>query len=181
MTIDVYDHRLNMADSQTRAAALVEICQGETVENARALLAHWFNICDAVRPWLPALREQFERCAPVTDDPVRMRKELKLPCVVYRGAWHDDDTAAALSWTLDREDAEKFCRIISGPRGWFLGMKRDDARATVFRGVCVEAYGYLTGRDESEVIAARVEEIEPISALMSAEQAAEYQRTGILP
>jgi len=164
VNIDRFDSMLSFADSGTRAGVLVACLKEATPEEGNLLLQHWFNLCDALRPWQDDLREEFHRVGWVADTD----QELEMPCRVYRGAWHDDEVEHALSWTLDIEVAQKFCRIISGPRGWFLGTKRDDAIPTVFQGICTSALGYLNERHEHEVIVDVVEDIEPIQQLLPA-------------
>lgn len=162
-TLAAIDRNLALCGSESRAGVLVEAVR-ETPHKptARKLLADWFNVCDALAPWRDALREQFERVGFVTDadDP------LNLPATVYRAAWPDDVLDRALSWTLDREIAEMFARQLISPRGWFLGLKRDDCDPHIYQGVVTEAFGYLTSRGESEVIAKTVIAIEPIAVLV---------------
>jgi hypothetical protein len=158
------DRLLGMAGSERRAEVLVRVLAEVTPEEGNELLGYWFNMCDALAPWAAELRREFLRCGFVTDT----EDKLFLPVTVYRGAWEDDDTASALSWTTDLETAQKFCRIMVGPRGWFLGLNRTDSTPTVFRGICVKALGYLNEREEHEVIADQVIEIEAIQQLRPA-------------
>jgi hypothetical protein len=176
--IDRWDERLALVGSEDRAAVLLACVREATVEEGRALLAYWFNMCDALAPWAVELREEFRRCAPVLSDEAILPET---PVRVYRGAWHDDDTAAALSWTLDQEKAEWFARYLTGMRAGFLGIRRDNATPVVFQGMCVEVLGFITTREEFEVVAGRVVRVEPIRALMSEEQTATYLETGVLP
>lgn len=156
-------HRLALTGSESRAGVLAEICLEASPKYARELLAHWFNLCDALAPSHEPLRAACERAGYFSDTAERP----PMPCTVYRAAWEDDDIEGALSWTLDYAAAEKFCKYLTSPRAWWLGMKREDATAMIFRGTCTRAYGYLTSRDEAEVIAARVERIVPIAHLVS--------------
>lgn len=159
----IWEDPLSMADSGTRASVLVAALKSTPdPEGKRALLTQWFNLCDALRPWAAALREQAVLAGYFTDEPETV---LKFPVTVYRGAWSDDDIENALSWTLDRREAERFCQIISGPRGMFLGMHRDDVEAYVWKAWCPGALGYINGRGEQEVIVSEVISPEPISAL----------------
>lgn len=161
-TVADKDARLALVGSEHRAAVLAEVVRDTPHRpTARRLLRDWFNVCDALAPWADELRTEFERLGYVTDT----HERLTLPCIVYRAAWPDDDAARALSWTTERDDAERFARILVGPRAWFLGIKRDDVDPHIFRGICTEAYGYLTSRDEHEVIAKTVREVEPIAVL----------------
>lgn len=153
---------LAFADSENRAAALVEACRAADDEAARTMLAEWFNSCDALAPWADDLREQFDRVGYVTDDPAQT---LDLPCWVYRAAWEDDDPARALSWTTSREVADRFARYLTGPRAWYLGMRRDDVEPWIWRARCHEARAYIVGRDEHEVIPKTLTGIEPIARL----------------
>jgi hypothetical protein len=90
--------------------------------------------------------------------------------IVYRGAWHDDEVDRALSWTQDRAFAERFARGLTGFRARLvLGMYREDATPTIFRGYAEEAYAFFNGRGEREVVAKRVVGIEPIAELVSAD------------
>jgi hypothetical protein len=128
------------------------------------MLAEWFNLCDALAPWRDDLREQFERVGFVTDTD----DALVLPATVYRAAWEDDDVENALSWTLDLAIAELFCKGLTSPRAWFLGIKRDDVEAYIWQATCLEAFGYLDSREEQEVIAKTLTNITPIAKLVAA-------------
>lgn len=155
-----------LADSQNRAAVLVRALQA-TPDSAgkRELLSSWFNNCDAIRDSLPNLRAEFEAAGEVTDSDWR----VDLPAVVYRGAYHDDDSANALSWTTRRETAEFFARALVGLRSRLvLGMYREDATPTIFQGVCTDAFGFLNGRGEHEIVASRVIDVHPIAELVAA-------------
>lgn len=181
MTVDIdrYDNALMMADSGQRGGVLLDIVRQVDADEGRALLAHWFNMCDAIKPWADGLLAEIRRCAPIIDSD---RLVPAAPLVVYRGAWHDDDPSDAISWSLKQETAEQFCRIISGPRGWFLGVRRDDAMAVVWRAICVQPLGFITGRGEEEILSGGLlGEPTIISGLMTPEQAAEHERTGVLP
>lgn len=166
MTYDeaTWDEPLAMAGSETRGGVLVAALKATPDPiDKRQLLAEWFSVCESLRPYLDELREQARLAGYFTDSPDE--PEITAPVVVYRGAWEDDDTERAISWTLKRETAEFFCRMISGPRGAFLGMHRADAEPHVFRGLATEVLGYLNGREEHEVIVGAIRNVEAISAL----------------
>ena len=158
-----------LADSQNRAAVLVRALEATPDAAGKAeMLASWFNICDAIGNNLGALREQFELADPVSDDEWR----VDLPVVVYRGAYHDDDSVNALSWTTERSTAEFFARALVGLRSRIvLGMYRDDATPTIFQAVCTDAYGFLNGRGEHEILAKRVVDVHPIAELVPLQRA----------
>ena len=162
-----WEHELMMADSGTRAHALVAALQAtpDPAEKAK-LLGGWFNSCDALSPWRDELREEMELSDFFTDgdehDPVKVPK---FPRYVYRGAWEDDDAEVALSWTTKQKTAEWFARYLTSPRAMFLGIYRDDVEPLVFRARCHEAYGFLNGRGEHEVVAKRLTAVKPILAL----------------
>ncbi len=179
VNIDAYDERLSLVGSEDRAAVLLEIVRECDPEHGRALLAHWFNICDALQPWAVELRAEFRRVGFVTDDETVTQPFQRF--TVWRGAWHDDPEETALSWTRKRETAEFFCRYLTGPRAWFLGIRREDSIPCVWKATCVEALGIITGREEDEVIVGRLERREIVSGLMTSEQAEEYKRTGVEP
>ena len=159
-----WDEPLSMAGSETRGGVLVAALK-DTPDpyDKRELLSHWFSVCESLRPYLGELREQARLAGYFTDSPDE--PVVKAPVVVFRGAWADDDVWSAISWTLKRETAEFFCRMISGPRGWFLGMARDDVEPHVFQATATEVLGYLNGREEHEVIVGAVKDVAPISAL----------------
>lgn len=164
MTVKENDaRRLALVGSENRAAVLAEIANEASPAYGRKLLAEWFNMCDALAPWTAELRSAFERCGYVTDTDER----LELPVVVYRAAWEDDDTASALSWTTDLEFAKRFCKGLTSMRARFLGIYRDDVDAFIYEANCTRAYGYLTSRGESEVIAAEVEDIHAVAQLVA--------------
>jgi len=154
--------RLGLVGSEARARVLVdELRRTPSKPSARRLLREWFNLCDALEPWSDDLREQFERVGFVTD----AKDRLELPATVWRAAWSDNDVARALSWTADVDTAERFARYLTSHRAWWLGIKRDDAEPWIWKGECTEAYGYLTSRNEDEVIAKTVVNIIPVAAL----------------
>jgi hypothetical protein len=160
---DAVTEKLIRVGSEARAEVLAREAAELPAKEAAELLADWFNVCDALAPARFDLRRQFERCEFVGD----YAAAPELPVTVYRAAWDDDDAATALSWTTDREVAERFCRGLTGLRAMFLGIWRDDATPTIFEGLCTEAYGYLTSRDEHEVIAKTVVGIRPIAELIT--------------
>lgn len=163
MTLPEVERRLALVGSEDRAAVLVEALQTtESKKTKRKLLREWFNLCDALAPWRHELREQFELAGFVTDNHIRP----KAPVLVYRAAWEDDDVETSLSWTTDRAIAERFCMGLVSPRARFLGIYRDDVEAYIWQGICTEMLGYLMGRDESEVIAKTVIDIQPIATLV---------------
>lgn len=158
-----WDHPLSMAGSETRGGVLVAALKDTPEpEGKNALLREWFSVCESLRPYLGELREEARIAGYFTDTP---DEKVEAPVTVYRGAWADDDVWSAISWSLKRETAEFFCRMISGPRGWFLGMARDDVEPHVFQATATEVLGYLNGRDEAEVIVGAVKDVAPISAL----------------
>lgn len=169
---DPVTERLVRVGSETRGHVLVQEMREATPSQARQLAAEWFNICDALEPWVEELREQLERVHQaglwVTDgtDP-----KLELPVVVYRAAW-EGDQSRALSWTTKLEKAEWFARYLTGPRAWWLGIKREEEGPFIYQGLCTEAYGFLDNRDEAEVIAKTVLDIEPIKQLVTVKEGA---------
>lgn len=163
--LEAAHRRLSLVGSERRAPVLLEEVRFASIEDARTLLAEWFNCCDAMADQADALREQFVRCGFVTDTD----EKLVLPAIVYRAGWESDDPAKGLSWTKDLAFAERFCRGLFGPRAWFLGLRRDGERAVVWEAVCTEALGYLTGREESEVIPAKLERIQPLMGFEAVE------------
>jgi len=165
--IDRFDHQLAIVDSGQRAGVLLDACRSASVDEARALLAHWFNICDALAPWRDGLLEQFQRCGYVTDTDA----SLDLPVTVYRAAWADDDPRLGLSWTTEMDDAQRFARILTGPRAWFLGIRRDDVDPVIWTATCHAAYGYIVGRNENEVIPAELTDITVASVLVTVPKA----------
>lgn len=161
-----WNREIVLADSQNRAAVLVRALQA-TIDPAekRELLSSWFNNCDAIGAHGPALREQFALAGTVVDSDW----SVDLPVVVYRGAYHDDDSANALSWTTRQTTAEFFARALVGLRSRLvLGMYREDATPTIFQGVCTDAFGFLNGRGEHEIVASRVIDVHPIAELVAA-------------
>ena len=164
MSVKDANRRLSLVGSEDRAAVLADELQRTPHKpSARKLAREWFNLCDAIGPYATALRTEFFRIGFFTDSDT----VPDLPVVVYRAAYEDDDIANALSWTTDRAVAEKFARMFMGPRGWFLGLKRTDTPMLIWRGVCTEAYGYLDDRQEREVIAKTVVEVEAVAKLVS--------------
>jgi len=158
---------LLFADSQHRAGVLVSALRDtpDPAEKAK-LLSDNFNICDALSPWRDQLREEMEKSDFFTDaEDGETIKVPKFPCYVYRGAWEDDEAELALSWTTSLKRAKWFAGYLTGMRAAFLGIRREGVEPVVFRARCHEAYGYLTGRGENEVVAKRLTAVKPILAL----------------
>jgi hypothetical protein len=160
-TIETFDHDLAMAGSENRAPVLLGALQQVSPEVGNELLRDWFSVTEAIGPLRHELREQFVRCGYVTDTD----ETLKLPVVIYRAGWEDDEPETGLSWTTDLDFAKKFCRMLTGMRARFLGYYREDGDAVIWQGICVSALGYLNGREEHEVIPAEVVEVQPILRL----------------
>jgi len=169
MSLEEANRRLGFADSQHRAAVLVhELQRTPSKPSARKMLREWFNLCDALAPYVDDLREQFKRVGYVTDDP---KTKLTFPVTVYRGAWDDDEAERALSWTLDRSVAEKFCRMMTGLR-WTLvfGISRPDHDPVVWQATCWDALGYFNDREEREVIPSVLTDVQPIARLVTVKE-----------
>lgn len=150
MSIQTAEQRLSLCGSHERAGVLVaELQRTPSKPTARRLLRDWFNLCDAMAPWRDELLEQFRRVGFVTDT----EDELQYPVTIYRAAWADEDPRRGLSWTLDRSEAEAFARRMTSAR-WRIvfGIERDDVDPVVWQAECFHALGYITGRNESEVI-----------------------------
>jgi hypothetical protein len=181
VNIDAYDDRLSMVGSEGRAGVLLDVVRAAEPDVGNALLAYWFTICDALKPWAAGLREEFRRCGYVTDD--KRRKQFKRTRQVYRGGWHDDAEETAISWTTSRETAEFFCRYLTGPRSWFLGIRRDDSIPVVFTGTVEpdQCLARFNGREEKEVIVGRIDDREILSGLMTPDQIEAYNETGVEP
>lgn len=162
---DHWTHQLVMAGSEIRAPVLAQALRATRGKKAkRQLLADWFNVCEALAPAREELRVQMELAGFFTDHD---GAPPELPVTVYRAAWEDDEAELALSWTTDLAVAERFCKGLVSLRAMFLGIYRDDVDAYVWRATCTEMYGYLTGRDEHEVIAKTLEDVEPIASLIT--------------
>lgn len=167
MSLERWEERLTMVPSERRAEVLVEAVRASSKRQGRELLRDWFYLCDALAPWRHELREQFERVGYVSDTAARPT----MPATVYRAAWEDDATEEALSWTLDRAVAERFCRYLTGIRAKLvLGIYRDDVDAMIFQGTALGALGYITGRQEAELIPTKVVDIHPIAKLVTVEE-----------
>jgi hypothetical protein len=162
---DDNDRRLALVGSENRAQVLVDILDHtDDAGEARDLLAEWFNVCDALAPYRHDLRRHLER---VHAAGLTIGGPADTPCVVFRGAWEDDDAASALSWTTSLDVAQRFARGLTGMRAQFLGIRREGVNALVFRGVCLDAYGALDDREEQEVVARTVRSVEPIQKLVT--------------
>lgn len=159
-----WSRALMFADSQHRAGVLVAALQDtpDPAEKAK-LLADNFNICDALLPWREELREEMEQSDFFIDGEPFEYTVPKFPRYVYRGAWEDDEAELALSWTTSKKRAEWFASYLTGMRAAFLGIRRrEGVSPVVFRARCHEAYGYLNGRGEQEVVAKRLTAVTPI-------------------
>lgn len=163
MTVAEMNRKLALVGSENRGGVLVECLQASSIPSARKLLREWFNSCEAIAPYAADLRTQFERVGYVTDND----EKLEFPLTVYRAAYADDDIDFALSWTTRRETAEFFARHHTSMRARFLGLYRDDVDMLIWQGTCLSALGYLTGRNEFEVIPDEIEEIYVIAELVA--------------
>ena len=152
-----------MVGSEHRAPVLVHVLRGVSPEVGNILLRDWFSICEAIGEYRHDLREEFVRCGFVTDT----EEKLDLPATIYRAGWADDDPETGLSWTLDLDFAKKFCKGLTSIRAQFLGYYRHDSEAYIWQGRCDEALGFLQTREESEVIPAKVYDVEPILKLVT--------------
>lgn len=157
---DIGERWLLAVDSVSRGGELVKILQARPdAEFKNKLLKRWFPDCEALKPWLNELREEFHKAGFVADTD----EALQLPVRVYRAAWDGDDAQCALSWTTDLEVAKIIAAMCNSDRGRYLGIHRDDVCMKIYTGICTEALGYLVARGESEVIAGNVEDIETIA------------------
>lgn len=163
-----WNHELSMAGSENRAPVLVAALDAARTKKEKAeLLREWFNLCDALAPQRHDLRRHFKAVGWVTD----ADEHPDFPVTVYRAAWEDDDVETALSWTTSREKAEWFARYLTGPRAWFLGIRRDDEDVVpyIWQATCESAFAYFNGRDEHEVVPEILSDIEPIAMLLREE------------
>jgi hypothetical protein len=163
-----WNKRLSLAGSENRAPVLVQALDAATTRQEKAdLLREWFNLCDALSPERHSLRIHFDQVGWVEDE-----TPPEFPCTVYRAGWEDDDVATGLSWTTEREVAEKFARILISPRGMFLGIYRDDVEPWIWQATCVSAFAYFNGRGEHEVVPNVLTDIEPVARLITTKKGA---------
>lgn len=170
MPSELYDQQwtdaLVMAGSERRAPVLVRALQATPdPEGKQALLRDWFSVCEAIGAERIPLRREFERAGFTTDAPDEVPD---FPVMIYRAAWEDDDPETALSWTTDLAFAERFCKGLLSIRAMFLGYYRVDVDAFIWAGICKKPLAFFNGRGESEVIPARVLEVQAIAKLEKA-------------
>lgn len=161
MNMEEANSRLARCDSQHRAEVLVELLNNADDKEAGQLLLEWFNLCDALSPWVDGLRDHFERVGYVSNEP----GILNTPLTIYRAAWEDDVPEKALSWTLDYEFAEKFGKGLFGARSQFLGLYRPDSEAVIWKAEATEIYAYITSRNESEIVPRTIVNIEEFARI----------------
>jgi hypothetical protein len=164
---DPHTEALCQAGSENRAAVLIA-CLDEctTIEAKRALLADWFNVCEANAPYRHELREHFAAAGWLTDEAGR-DEPPDFPCTVYRAAWEDDDVETALSWTTSKETAEFFARHLVSLRAQFLGIYREDVDPWIWEATCESAFAYFNDRGEFEVVPEILSDIRPIAVLQT--------------
>jgi hypothetical protein len=161
-----WGNRLMMADSQNRAPVLVAALDAARGKKAKAdLLREWFNCCDALAHERHTLRIFFAQVGWVTDSD----EVPEFPVTVYRAGWEDDDVDTALSWTTDKEVAERFARGLSSMRAQFLGIYREGVVPYIWQATCESAFAYFNSRDEKEVVPEILSDVEPIAMLVKQE------------
>jgi hypothetical protein len=156
-----------LQDSQERAPVLLKALRASNDDDARQLLADWFNSTDSFGDLVPEFREQFARLEFTTDD--LDGKMPDLPITVYRAQWRSDpEPTEALSWTARRDVAERFAHYLTGPRARFvLGIYREDDVPVIWEATAHEAYGWFISRDEEEIVPKRLTDLGQIAELIS--------------
>jgi hypothetical protein len=174
-----WDGALVMSDSQERGPILARA--GRELEGAalREVIEDWWSTTEA---WGgdPELRDgvmdAIHKAAldgPVivpSDDPGRLQKAPEGRFEVYRG--NLGETPQGGSWTLDREVAERFARMASGPRGQIVLGMSGPGPGSIWRG-WVEAddvLGFFDDRHEYEIVTDHVYGIEKIAELVNVER-----------
>ena len=161
-----WETALMLTGSEDRASVLVSALRDSDVDTARSMMAHWFNLLDAMSEHTAELREQFERLTFVTDDENGLLPDL--PVTVFRAQWGSDPTPEhALSWTARRDVAERFAKYLTGPRAWFLGIKHEDDEPWIWEAQAHEVYGWFVSRDEEEIVPKLLTDLRPIAKLIS--------------
>lgn len=161
-----WNQALALVGSENRAEWLLRALRATGPDESRELLAHWFNMVDAFGEHAPAFRAQFERLTYVSDDEDGNLPDF--PLTVYRAQWGKDPKPdLALSWTARLDVAERFAKYLTGPRAWFLGIKREDDEPWIWEATAHGAHGWFVSRDEEEIVPTRVTGLRPIAKLIT--------------
>lgn len=160
---EAFDHRAMMAGSHNRAAVIAEL-DGLDLEPEllREILAYQWPVVDGSRAHYDAILRIFERAGFTTDQegftPDDLPTDDEGDVEIFRGNV-GEDPALGLSWTLDRDVAERFAAAPFQIRARILGYgaHREDGEepiASVWGGwVWPEnVLGYFDGRGEKEII-----------------------------
>jgi hypothetical protein len=109
-----------MASSEDRALLLVKICEQEGLETdqARQLLLDYWVACDATAGVEEELYKLFAK-AEWTSDSDKPKPKSKL---IYRAFYEGGNPMSGISWTSDKEVAERFALYLKSPRAAWLGM-----------------------------------------------------------
>lgn len=165
---------LILCDSQERAPVLVRAMETLEGDDLRKLVAEWWSTTEA---WsgVPELREGMmaglRKASPVivpSDDPGRHQEPPEGRFKVYRG--NLGETPQGGSWSLDREIAENFARMATGPRGQIVFGYPADGTGTIWQADCDsdDVLGFFDDRQEYEIVTDRVSNVEKIAVLVDA-------------
>jgi hypothetical protein len=154
-----WESKLMVCDSQRRGIELIRAAAGTglTDDEKRRLINEFWTVCEAWGDMLDYALAVLARLKPV-GDPLPERGTL----TVYRatGGLAPDGGC----WTLRRDVADFFARMINSPRGAILGIH--SLAPTVWRAEvdAKDVLGYFDTRNEAEVVVphAVAHHVEPV-------------------
>lgn len=150
-----WNHELCMAGSEHRGPVLLAAHRYGKLSDKDMidLINDWWTSCEAWGDDLPAALDMLAEYKPVGNEPLPVDlSDLSADFLtVYRAT--DGETPDGGSWTLHRDVADKFARMMCSARGWFLFGKMAD-EPVIWSGQVHrdDVLGYFTDRAEAEVV-----------------------------
>lgn len=142
--------RLMLASSEDRGPVLLEAVSTADPEKARDLVRRWWTVCESWGDQLPEALEMLGRLGYTEDGKPLPDGDF---FEIWRATTGEDAEPDGGGWSLRREVAEQFARMLTSVRAsWVLGIHADEP--VVWRGIVRrdDVLGYFTERDEDEVV-----------------------------
>lgn len=167
MSIEEARRALNLCESETRAACMIELARELPDEMVKDLLTDYWTVMEA---WGGSadrheMLEILHRVGYISDTKKKPRLDRKYPGYGLVEIWRGnigEDPREGFCWSTEMATAEFFARSPFTARGWYLGLGRtgqmgemkEGAVATVWMGWVrrEDILGYFVDRGEHEVI-----------------------------
>src|SRR5215204_2938992 len=142
-----WDNNLSACDSTSRSYQLLRVMlsTGLTDDEKRRLIEEYWTLCEAWGDLLEYALVMLAQLKPV-GDPLPQAGTL----TVYRATGGVEPDGG--SWTLRRDVADFFARMINSPRGAILGMRSTTPAIWRAQVDTDDVLGYFDGRNEAEVV-----------------------------